>query len=144
MRQKHVWVRGHYRRVGRRRQSNSASWLILAALATGFMLWAFLTYPLIPIAVLLSAFLIFLLKIVLKRRKQGTVSPSQGCIKDRRYIPDALRQSVLTRDQYRCQACNSTSYLELDHIIPLSKGGATSYENLQVLCRQCNLQKGNR
>lgn len=67
-----------------------------------------------------------------------------GNVIDTRYIPDQLRQSILARDSYRCRSCGSNAYLELDHIIPVSKGGATSFENLQVLCRQCNLNKGNR
>ena len=70
----------------------------------------------------------------------NTVSP----IIDSRYISDPIRRAVLARDQYRCRSCGSQSYLELDHINPLSRGGATSYENLQVLCRYCNLSKGNR
>ncbi len=61
---------------------------------------------------------------------------------DTRYIPDQLRLAIMTRDNYRCRYCGSNAYLELDHIIPLSKGGATSYENLQVLCRSCNQRKG--
>lgn len=65
-------------------------------------------------------------------------------VRDTRYIPDQLRLAILTRDNYRCRYCGSNAYLELDHIIPLSKGGATSYENLQVLCRNCNLRKGAR
>lgn len=63
-------------------------------------------------------------------------------VRDGRYIPDHLRLAILTRDNYRCRYCGSNAYLELDHIIPLSKGGATSYENLQVLCRGCNSRKG--
>lgn len=63
---------------------------------------------------------------------------------DRRYIPTNLRRAVFDRDNGQCRRCGSRYYLDLDHIIPLSKGGATSYDNLQVLCRSCNGHKGNR
>jgi hypothetical protein len=58
------------------------------------------------------------------------------------YIPDDLRRAVLHRDNYRCQYCGSTASLELDHIIPRSQGGATSYKNLQVLCQGGSQRKG--
>jgi hypothetical protein len=63
--------------------------------------------------------------------------------RDIRYIPPRLRQSVWGRCKGRCVQCKSTFLLEYDHIIPLSKGGATSYNNLQILCRNCNRQKSN-
>ena len=34
--------------------------------------------------------------------------------------------------------------MEFDHVLPLSKGGKTTVENLQILCRRCNRAKGNR
>jgi hypothetical protein len=67
----------------------------------------------------------------------------RSTVEHRRYIPAWLRQAVLERDQLRCQQCGSENDLHLDHIIPWSKGGATSLENLQVLCRGCNLSKGD-
>ena len=63
---------------------------------------------------------------------------------DTRYIPDSVRQEILERDGYKCKKCGSTSYLEFDHIIPRSRGGATSAKNIQVLCRRCNRKKGER
>ena len=59
-------------------------------------------------------------------------------------IPMALRTAVLDRDGWRCVQCGSQEELQLDHIIPYSRGGATTYENLQVLCGHCNREKGSK
>lgn len=61
-----------------------------------------------------------------------------------RHIPQNVKQSVWQRDQGKCVQCGATSYLEFDHIIPFSKGGASSVNNVQLLCRKCNLSKGGR
>ncbi len=61
-----------------------------------------------------------------------------------------LREKIKRRDNYSCQFCTlSTSdeanlLLEIDHIIPLSKGGITAEENLQTLCWKCNRTKGSK
>ena len=63
--------------------------------------------------------------------------------KDR--IPLNLRRRVIERDGYRCVYCDddlTNAEVHLDHVIPESQGGPTSYVNLQVTCRKCNLQKG--
>jgi 5-methylcytosine-specific restriction endonuclease McrA len=63
--------------------------------------------------------------------------------KDR--IPLNLRKSVIERDGYYCVYCDedlTNSEIHLDHVIPESKGGPTTYDNLQVTCRKCNLAKG--
>lgn len=57
-------------------------------------------------------------------------------------ISDAIKGVIWRRDDGRCVKCNSKENLQFDHIIPVAKGGATSVENLQLLCRQCNLAKG--
>lgn len=59
-------------------------------------------------------------------------------------IPHALRRAVLERDAYRCQHCGGWENLAVDHIVPESKGGAATLENLQALCRSCNSRKGAR
>jgi len=62
-------------------------------------------------------------------------------------ISDSLRFRVLKESGGRCALCGVTkneSPLDVDHIIPRSKGGETVYENLQVLCAKCNRSKGNK
>ncbi|MBM4294140.1 MAG: HNH endonuclease [Deltaproteobacteria bacterium] len=57
-------------------------------------------------------------------------------------IPEAIRAEVWRRDQGCCVNCGSKENLQFDHIIPIAKGGATSPQNLQLLCKGCNLAKG--
>lgn len=57
-------------------------------------------------------------------------------------IPEAVRSEVWRRDGGRCVNCGSKENLQFDHIIPVSRGGATSPQNLQLLCQPCNLAKG--
>ncbi|MFN8358474.1 MAG: HNH endonuclease [Candidatus Kapaibacterium sp.] len=55
------------------------------------------------------------------------------------------RKNILRRDNYRCQYCGSSSTpLTLDHIIPKSRGGSESWENLVAACVKCNNRKGSR
>lgn len=58
-----------------------------------------------------------------------------------RYIPDVVREAVLERDGRRCRTCDSSESLEIDHVVPVSKGGGSDAANLQVLCRSCNRRK---
>lgn len=53
-----------------------------------------------------------------------------------------LRREVLAAG--RCAQCGSTEKLEVDHVVPWSKGGRHNRENLQCLCRRCNRRKGAR
>ncbi len=77
------------------------------------------------------------------------VKPAEYSHKTSRDINLRLRFKVLQRDNYKCCACGrspaTTQGLELqvDHIIPYSKGGETTMDNLQTLCRDCNLGKSN-
>lgn len=59
-------------------------------------------------------------------------------------IPLEVRKYVFNRDNYQCKSCGKTQQeteLTVDHIIPLSRGGANDISNLQTLCRCCNQQK---
>lgn len=59
-----------------------------------------------------------------------------------------LREHIKKRDHYTCCQCGNSIYvepnllLEIDHIIPVSKGGTTQEDNLQTLCWKCNRNKG--
>ena len=57
------------------------------------------------------------------------------------------RKNILMRDRYTCQYCHRTlpaSELTLDHVLPRSRSGETSWENLVACCHFCNNRKGNR
>lgn len=60
-------------------------------------------------------------------------------------VPEHVQVQVRQRDKNRCVQCGYEGpYLEFDHIIPRSKGGPSTVENIQLLCRICNLKKGDR
>ena len=56
----------------------------------------------------------------------------------------AVRERILKLRGRRCAYCGATEKLQIDHRIPLSKGGKHDEDNLQVLCKTCNLKKGNK
>jgi 5-methylcytosine-specific restriction endonuclease McrA len=68
-----------------------------------------------------------------------------------RHIPQQTRalsrKNILLRDRNTCQFCSRTlpaSELTLDHVVPRSRGGRSSWENLVACCYQCNNSKGDR
>jgi hypothetical protein len=61
-----------------------------------------------------------------------------------RRVPDNLRAALLVRDGGRCRRCRRSINLEMDHIVPVSKGGKTEESNLQTLCRRCNRAKSKK
>jgi hypothetical protein len=69
---------------------------------------------------------------------------------ERPTLSPRLRYAVLARDRFRCRACgrspatDSGCVLQVDHIVPVSRGGATAPDNLRALCAECNLGRGDR
>jgi 5-methylcytosine-specific restriction protein A len=70
---------------------------------------------------------------------------SRGTRKQRGYTEQWLQlvKVAIAHHPY-CSACGSTTDLTGDHRIPLSKGGTSTLENIEVLCRSCNSAKGAR
>lgn len=54
------------------------------------------------------------------------------------------RKNVQIRDQFRCQYCGSGDELTLDHVLPVSRGGQSTWENIVTACYPCNSYKGSR
>lgn len=54
------------------------------------------------------------------------------------------RQNIMRRDRNQCQYCGSTRNLTLDHLLPRSRGGQSTWYNLITACSRCNSLKGDR
>ncbi len=54
------------------------------------------------------------------------------------------RFNLFLRDEFCCQYCGAKSDLTFDHVVPRSRGGITSWENVVAACSPCNLRKGSR
>ena len=64
-----------------------------------------------------------------------------------RSIPPTLRRKVLKKAKHKCAQCGRDLHQSghhIDHVVPFSRGGLTTEDNLQALCPKCNLVKGNR
>ncbi len=77
--------------------------------------------------------------------------PSVVCLKE--YVkepaqePALTRQNIFIRDLYTCQYCgeeHAGRYLTLDHVIPRSRGGDSSWTNLVAACKSCNSRKSDK
>ncbi|WP_438811081.1 HNH endonuclease [Rhodobacter flavimaris] len=54
------------------------------------------------------------------------------------------RFNLFLRDEFCCQYCGSKGDLTFDHVVPRSRGGITSWENVVAACAPCNLRKANK
>lgn len=75
------------------------------------------------------------------RRKGRPARPSLRA-RRRRVWTDDERRFILDRDGWQCVYCGATDELQIDHIVPFSRGGACSVANSQTLCGPCNRAKG--
>lgn len=69
------------------------------------------------------------------------------CRVERGKVSNKMRFSIYSRDGYRCRICGRSGAftdLEIDHIKPIAKGGKSTYNNLQTLCKRCNMEKGDK
>lgn len=68
--------------------------------------------------------------------------------RSRKEVPYYVRKQVLMRFNYTCANCGHRDplrkTLNVDHIVPMSRGGTNSVDNLQALCKTCNSSKGNK
>lgn len=68
------------------------------------------------------------------------------CRVERGRVSNKMRFAIYKRDGYRCRNCGRTNRfddLEIDHIKPIAKGGKSTFDNLQTLCKRCNKEKGD-
>lgn len=75
--------------------------------------------------------------------KLPSVVSLKSYIEPARY-PAFTRFNVFLRDHFSCQYCGATKDLTFDHLIPRSRGGRTTWENVVTACSPCNLKKGGR
>jgi 5-methylcytosine-specific restriction endonuclease McrA len=89
---------------------------------------------------------------ILIHRGLGIYAPSVIRLRHYRNVPhrtqQASRKNIFVRDGYRCQYCGTRkkdgSELELEHVLPKSRGGRNTWDNLVAACRECNQKKNDR
>lgn len=81
---------------------------------------------------------------------RAEIKEHSAAVENRRGVNLNLHYKVLNRDKFKCVKCgaspatNHNCKLHVDHIVPFSKAGKTVLDNLQTLCENCNLGKGDR
>ena len=81
---------------------------------------------------------------------EGKLTIAAFAKEQRLLMTKKLRDHIKSRDNYTCCSCGNSVYLEpnllleIDHIVPIAKGGCTVNENLQTLCWKCNRSKGDK
>jgi len=73
-----------------------------------------------------------------------TTAPELTAGRPSRYIPKTVQRLVYQRDDHQCVACGSKHNLNIDHIVPLARGGPSVARNLRLLCFNCNQRAAMR
>ena len=84
---------------------------------------------------------------IVRSQREAIRIPSVVVLKD--YVHPQKRVAftrfnLFLRDEFCCQYCGSKGDLTFDHVVPRSRGGVTSWENVVAACAPCNLRKGNK
>ena len=104
--------------------------------ARGFrMVWAWI----VLVALLVADWLIWLML--------NTARPGERMIRPTKRVPwpMGMKRELLKRQDYTCAYCGyrlNASKFEIDHMDPVIRGGSNDMDNLQVICRPCNMRKG--
>lgn len=88
-------------------------------------------------------------------RTVSSIYPLPSVVRLKRYarvvrrlsLARCTRKNVFLRDKFQCQYCGAqcrAGSITIDHVIPKSKGGMTSWENVVAACQDCNRRKGSR
>ena len=123
----------------RRKREGFTDWL--GAVVVALTVWWFFL-----LQVLVSAWLERRRNRRMTAARSGSDHGSSQGTHVRTHIPAGLKYEVFKRDNRTCVLCGAKApavELHVDHIIPVSKGGRTTLDNLQTLCAECNLGKGN-
>jgi 5-methylcytosine-specific restriction endonuclease McrA len=78
----------------------------------------------------------------MEMRLPSVISLKEYVHQDR--APAFTRFNLFLRDGFQCSYCSSTDDLTFDHVVPRSRGGKTTWENIVTACSPCNLKKGGR
>lgn len=83
-------------------------------------------------------------------RSAKTTFPYPSVVRLKRYVQvphrkiPLTRSNIFKRDDFKCTYCGAKANLTLDHVIPKSQGGPTSWKNLITACKPCNARKDDR
>ena len=101
--------------------------------------------PTITIIVAIAIITFFLLVFFIYGSQEGESSQFARTPKpNNRHIPASIREKIWNRDAGRCVICGSTVDIEYDHMIPFSRGGSHSVNNIRILCKKCNRSRSNK